>query len=322
MKRSFVPLPGKGALAIAALIATVMGLGLCGCSSSKGSSASTSAQSSGGSSSSAPQGTGAAAARALLPANVRSKGYLSIVTDTSFGPPWDFNPENSPSTFNGIDPDVMRGVAQALGVQIHWTISPFDGIIPALKAGRYDMAVNGMTDSADREKQIDMIHYINDSDTIVVAKGNPKGITGLASLCGQTVAVATGTHEADIVQQYQPRCAKKMTINLYPSNGPTFLAVESGRAVATINGYAATAYLQKTNAAGFKGLQGLLNVRLGANPVGIGVSKTESGVTKAVAAALDAMIADGTYTKILTKWGMAANGLKQVAVNSQSGSGS
>lgn len=256
--------------------------------------------------------------RSLLPANIKARGYITIVSDTSFGPPWDYNPNNKPSQFLGIDPSLARGFAKVLGLQIHWSISPFDGIIPALKAGRYDLSMNGMTDTAAREKQVDMIHYVNDSDTIVVAAGNPDHIRGLSDLCGKTVAVATGTHEADIVQTYQSKCAKKMTISLFPSNGPTFLAVESGRAAATINGYAATFYLQKHHVAGFKGLQGLPQVHLGANPQGIAVPKSDPQLRNAIAAALNLMIKNGSYHRILASWGIAANGLLRAVVNPES----
>jgi polar amino acid transport system substrate-binding protein len=254
----------------------------------------------------------------LLPANIKSRGYITIVSDTSFGPPWDFNPTNNPSEFDGIDPSLARGFAKVLGLQSHWVISPFDGIIPALKTGRYDLSMNGMTDTADREKQVDMIHYVNDSDTIVVASGNPDHIAGLSDLCGKTVAVATGTHEADIVQNYQSKCSKKITISLFPSNGPTFLAVKSGRAAATINGYAATFYLQDHHVPGFKGLEGLAQVRLGANPQGIAVPKSDPGLRDAIAAAMNQMIQDGTYHKILATWGIAANALPKVVVNPES----
>lgn len=265
------------------------------------------------------QSAAAGSPRALLPAAVRSRGYLTIVSDTSFGPPWDFNPNNQPSVFDGIDPDLARAFASILGVQLHWSIAPFDGIIPALEAGRYDLSMNGITDTAAREQQVDMIHYVNDSDTIVVTKNNPLGITGLASLCGRTVAQATGTHEAAIVQQYQSQCgSKQMNILLYPSNGPTYLAVESARAAATINGYAATFYLQDHNSPGFGGLEGLAQVRLGADPQGIAVAKSEPGVASAIAAALNEMIANGTYHKILAKWGIASNGIPRAVINAES----
>jgi polar amino acid transport system substrate-binding protein len=297
---------------IAGLVAAVAAaVALSSCSSSSSSSATSSTSASAAASAGSP--------RAMLPASVRSSGALTIVSDTSFGPPWDFNPSNDPSVFDGIDPDLARAFASTLGVQLHWSIAPFDTIIPALMAGRYDLSMNGITDTAAREQQVDMIHYVNDSDTIVVAKNDPLKITGLASLCGRTVAAATGTHEADIVQQYQSQCgSKKMNILLYPSNGPTFLAVESGRAAATINGYAATFYLQDHKSPGFTGLMGLAAVRLGANPQGIAVPKDQAGIAQAITAALNEMIANGTYQKILAKWGIASNAIPKAVINAQS----
>lgn len=299
----------SAAAGFAAVALAALALSACGSSSA------TAPDSGGQASKSAAPGS----PRALLPASVRSSGYLTIVSDTSFGPPWDFNPNNQPSVFDGIDPDLARAFAHVLGVQLRWSIAPFDTIIPALIAGRYDLSMNGITDTAAREQQVDMVHYVNDSDTIVVAKNNPLKITGLASLCGRTVAAATGTHEAAIVQQYQSHCgSRKMNILLFPSNGPTFLAVESGRAAATINGYAATFYLQDHKSPGFSNLEGLAPVHLGANPQGIAVAKSNPGIAKAIAAALNEMIANGSYHKILTEWGIAPNGIPKAVINAES----
>lgn len=255
----------------------------------------------------------------LLPARIKQQGYVTIVSDTSFGPPWVYNPEDAPDTFAGIDPDLATELFEnKLGVQVRHVQNPFDGIIPALKAGRYDLVMNGMTDKADREQQIDMIHYVDDSETIVVAKGNPKSIHGLEDLCGKNVAVVTGTHEADIAQDQSTKCSDKINISLFPATTAVYLAIKSGRADATINGYAAAMYQMNNSVEGFDGLEALPDVRIGANPLGIGVPKSDPDLSKAIVAGLNAMIADGSYLKILTKWNVEGGALKEAVLNAQS----
>jgi polar amino acid transport system substrate-binding protein len=254
--------------------------------------------------------------RALLPADVASRGYVTVVSDTSFGPPMIFNPSGNATEFSGVETDLANVIfPKLLGLQIHWTNSPFAGNIPSVVAGRYDIAMNGLAIKAAREKQIDMVHYINDSDGILVAQGNPLGIKGLADLCGKQVSVVTATTQAALILDYQSQCQNKMTITQLSSKADVYLHMKSGRSVASIVAYNGAAYLGANPTSGFEGLAIVQGVRLDTIPLGFGVSKQQAGLAAAMTAAINQMIADGTYQQILAKWHLETGAVSAAELN-------
>src|SRR5262249_35507754 len=75
----------------------------------------------------------------------------------------------------------------------------FDDLIPALRSGKCNAVISGMTDTAERRRQVDFADYMNLGSSLMVRVGNPAGIAGLASLSGDAVAAQTGTSERDLL---------------------------------------------------------------------------------------------------------------------------
>lgn len=264
-------------------------------------------------------GDGRQDVRSLLPQRIQDAGKVRLVVDTSFGPPWNFNPDDDPSKYDGIDPTLGRELFEnVLGLEIEYTTLPFDGIIPALSAGRYDVTMNGMSNTAAREKQINQIHYVNDALTLVVADGNPLDIHALEDICGAKIAAVTGSHEAAVAQEQADKCADGTKVSLFPATSAVYLAIKSGRADVTVSGYAAAVYQSTNEVAGFDGLEALQDVRIGENPLGIGVPKSDPELAEAIVAGLNQMIEDGSYQKILDDWNVGGGALPEAVLNPQS----
>ena len=66
----------------------------------------------------------------------------------------------------------------------------FDVIIPALRAKKCDAIISALTNTPARAKQVNFANYVTVGMLLMVKKGNPSGVTGLASLSGKSVAVA------------------------------------------------------------------------------------------------------------------------------------
>jgi polar amino acid transport system substrate-binding protein len=257
----------------------------------------------------------AASPKDLVPADIKSKGEFTVVTDPSFGPPWSFHPNDDQDLYDGIDVDIAKGIADELGLKVDFVSLAFDGIIPALKAGRYNLAMAGMSDTKEREQQIDMISYVSDSSALLVPAGNPKGIKALADLCGKTATAVIGTFQLQILQDQSKQCPTPINITTLQSKADTFLQVKSGRADATVDGYAVSAYLLTHGMLKDKGVEPIIGLALSPAPLGIGLSKAEAGFRDAIDAALNDMIANGAYKKILTKWGIGDLALTEAKVN-------
>src|SRR5664279_6082962 len=96
-----------------------------------------------------------------------------------------------------------------LGIKVVFHNADFAQLPAIAEAGRADMIMSAMTDTAEREKRLDFVTYFLAGTSLVVQRGNPKGISDLASLCGLKVAVETGTVQADLMARQQSQCADR-----------------------------------------------------------------------------------------------------------------
>jgi ABC-type amino acid transport substrate-binding protein len=136
--------------------------------------------------------------KSLLPAKFRG-GTITVASDASYAPIESFAKDNK--TIIGLDPDLGAALGRVLGVKFKFINTSFPGIIAALKAKRFDIAMSSMTDNTDREKVVDFVDYFTAGSSIMVSAGDTKGITGFnKTLCGHSVAIEKGTVEIDQVK--------------------------------------------------------------------------------------------------------------------------
>lgn len=251
----------------------------------------------------------------LVPADIKEKGYIEVVTDPSFGPPWNYHPGTDQSVYEGIDPDIAKGISERLGVEIRFVSLAFTGIVPAIRAGRYDMVMVGMSTTEERTKVIDLVDYAIDSNAILVQAGNPLGIKGPKDLCGKTASAVIGSAQFALLQEISAGCDKPITINTFPGKSDAFLQLETKRADATIDGFIVSGYLSGNGTFASKGIEAVFTDEFSGKALGIGLAKEKAGLRDAVAAAIDDMIADGTYAKIFAKWGTTDMKLQKAEIN-------
>jgi polar amino acid transport system substrate-binding protein len=277
-----------------------------GCGSSDNSSSSTTATGQG----SAAGGTDAKAA-ALVPAAIKSKGTLKVAADATY-PPNEFLAANG-KTVQGMDADLADAIAKKLGLKANVVNATFDAIIPGLASHKYDLGMSSFTDTKEREKTVDFVTYFSAGTSFYIKKGGPK-INTLADLCGEKVAVEKGTTQADDVTAQAKKCkaAGKPEPNLqtFPDQNGANLAISSGRAEVGMADSPVAAYQVEKSSGQFE----LSGQPYGTAPYGIAIPK-DIGMTKAVLAAVKAVMADGTYTKIMKKWGLEDGAINNPAIN-------
>jgi polar amino acid transport system substrate-binding protein len=188
----------------------------------------------------------------------------------------------------------------------------FDAIIPDLSSGKYDVGMSSFTDTKAREKVVNFVDYFEAGTSFFEeASGGPK-VTGLASLCGLTVSVETGTTEqADADGQAKKCGSKKLTVLPYPTQNGANLAISSGRAQVSMADSPVAAYQVKQSAGKFK----LVGQSYGVAPYGIAVPKADGTFDKAILDALKDLIANGKYASILKTWGVQPGADTHPALN-------
>lgn len=246
----------------------------------------------------------------LLPEAIAESGVLRVAIPTN-EPPTQFYREGT-EEMTGLNPDMARLVADALGLEIEVVVSNFDSIIPGLAADRFDMTVSSMTPTEVRMEQLDFVDYVNMGSAVVVAEGNPADID-VNALCGARVAVLTGSYQLTVkIPALNEACAESggepLDIQQFKDTRQAISSLDSGRSDAVyadgpILSYAA---LQNPDIE----IAGELDV----SPVGIGVPKA-SGLIDAVAAAMDAIIESPGYMEVLEAYGLEAMAIDEARVN-------
>lgn len=138
----------------------------------------------------------------------------------------------------GEAPEVARAVLTGLGVQeVEGVLTEFSGLIPGLKAGRYDMIAAGMYVLPARCREVAFSNpTYSVGEAFIVARGNPKRLHAyrdVARHADATIAVVAGA-----VQHGYARSARipRERILVFPDAPSALAGVEAGRADA----YAAT----------------------------------------------------------------------------------
>ena len=262
----------------------------------------------------APSKAADSALRDMLPADIKEAGVLQVGTE-AFYPPFEYLDADN-TTVIGLDMALFNAIGAELGLKVEVTNMAFDGLLPALDAKRIDVVVAAMTDTKARQAKYDFVDYFLTGQGIVVPAGNPKGIKGVEDMCGLKVAALEGSTQVSLLEKFNTEeCAgNPITVTALATDADAMLQVHSGRADASFSQDAVARY--NAAAEGGKGKfeigndQPLLPVVMG--PM---FTKDDSDLRDAVKAAVEKMIADGTYQAILDEHELGSGAVTEVTVN-------
>jgi polar amino acid transport system substrate-binding protein len=249
---------------------------------------------------------GVASAQITPSPRIASAKKITYCSDLS-GPPLGFFDESGKPV--GSDVDIGEEIAKRLGVTANWANTPFSGIIPALQAKNCDAILSQLFDKPARREVIDFVDYMYSSESFLVPKGNPKNVRTIADLSGLKIAVENGTTIQSLIEdqnkKFEQAGKPKADIIVFPKDSDARQALQIGQ----VDVYGTTL----ESAAYFLQKAGHI-FDIGGDPfakilTGIGVRKDDTDLRTAIESALKAMKADGTYTKILTKWGLEGDAL-------------
>jgi polar amino acid transport system substrate-binding protein len=247
-----------------------------------------------------------------------TKSEIKVGSDIEYAP-IEFFKEGTQEV-QGVDYDLAQAIGHKLGVKMTFVNdTDFAGIIGALRAGRFDMIMSSMNDTAERRgKGVDFIDYFSAGSSILVKKGNPQRIKSLDDLCGNPVAVQKGTiQDTDILTSQEAKCrasGKPISVLRFEKDPDALQQVKNGRAVADLEDFPVAAYNAQTSGAGadFE----VAGSQVGTvGSYGIAVLHSNRQLRDRLQGALRAIIADGTYDQVLAKWNVSAGALKTATIN-------
>ncbi|MFG2384729.1 ABC transporter substrate-binding protein [Streptomyces avermitilis] len=259
-----------------------------------------------------------------LPQSVRNAGVVKVGSDIAYAPV-EFK-DNSGKTV-GIDPDLAAAMGKQLGVKFEFQNGTFDTLITGLRSKRYDIAMSAMTDTKDRQQGVDsttgkkvgegvdFLDYFTAGVSIYTPKGKTQNIKTWSDLCGKKLVLQRGTVSEDLAKSEAKKCpsGKTISIQAFDNDQQAQTRLRAGGADAGSSDFPVAAYAVKTSGGG-KDFQ-IVGEQVEAAPYGIAIAKSNTQLRDALQAALDAIIKNGEYDKIIAKWGVEDGSVKAAQIN-------
>jgi len=229
---------------------------------------------------------------ALLAGVAGAQGVLRVGSDVAY-PPFEYV-DDATGEFLGFDMDLIREVGKRLGMEVEIINTAWEGIIPGLLAGHYDVVISAMTITDERAQAVDFSDPYFATGQVIVVRADDNSVQQPSDLAGKVVAVQIGTTG----QFAAERIAGVARIDHYPTTPEAFLALRLGRADAAVVDELVAFEEAQAN-------PGLLKVV--GNPFtveyyGIAIRKGNTDLLRSINRALAQIKADGTYDELYDKW--------------------
>jgi polar amino acid transport system substrate-binding protein len=255
---------------------------------------------------------------AELPADVRAGGRLVIGSGGAGGgiPPLNFTADDNRTPI-GVEVDVAHLVADVLGLEADVQTTSWENLFIGVDSGRYQVAISNVGVSEERKEKYDFATYRLGLHAFEARKGSGLTVRGPADVSGRKVAVGSGTLQEAILLRWNEEnaTAGRAPAELVYYQGATeyYLALDSGRIDLYLGPNPTATYHVVT--AGRTQIVGTVSSSYPI-PGKVGVlTKKGNGLAKPISDALNAAIADGSYAKVLARWGLTAEAVPASEVN-------
>lgn len=270
-----------------------------------------------GSTTPSPEGT-SATPNDLLPAAIREAGKATLATTALYPVCQYFEKEGGPMI--GFEVDLWDAIARELGITFDVVDTKFDNLIPGVEAGRYDVAMECLSDRPERQDVVTFVDlYYGTGALFMLEETATSGrITeDQLTVCGRSSAVTSGSNIAlQLEEVFGENCRANgkdpVVIQEYPDQSATMNALYSGRADFIISDATAGAYLLQNAPEKLARVESSLWPKV---YQGMIINKSETDLQQAVLAAAHAVWDSGEYAKIMAKWGLEFVMLEEPGIN-------
>jgi len=238
-----------------------------------------------------------------------SEGTLAVCTDSPYQP-FEFEEDGE---FTGFDVDLMNAVAEGLGVEAEYQVTPFDAIQSgaALNARQCDVAASAMTITEERAENLGFTDpYFDAEQSLLVTEANAGTYASLDALGGQRIGVQAATTGQRYAEENAPEDAE---IVEYPDSSALFQALQGGEIAAVLQDFPVNAFFATQN-----DTVTVVEQYPTGEQYGFAAQVDNTGLIEAINQQLEALRADGTYDAVYTEWfGTAPDGASEAASPSE-----
>ncbi|SFA83368.1 amino acid ABC transporter substrate-binding protein, PAAT family (TC 3.A.1.3.-) [Lentibacillus halodurans] len=214
----------------------------------------------------------------------------TVATDSSFVP-FEFEEDGE---YVGFDIDLINAIADEAGFDIELEVTNFDGIIPGLQTGSFDIAIAGISITEERAEKIDYSDPYYESGLAIGVPSDNNDIQDLEDLEGKTIATRLGSTSAAFIDEN----IENADPSQFEQLDQAYLAVENGSADAILYDAPNVNYYIQTTGDELKVVGDLYQ----AEDYGIAISKGQEELVSAINDALAELKENGTYDEIYEEW--------------------
>jgi polar amino acid transport system substrate-binding protein len=229
----------------------------------------------------------------LLLGSVAAQQPLRWGADPSGGAPYVFNDPNHPDQYIGYEKEIVDALAAAMGRKAEFVPSDWETLVSALQRKSFDVIVNGLEPTADRQKQIQFSKPYYIFQLALTVRKDEQQIHSLADCKNRTVGTLGNTAASRLLQK------EAIPMKGYADPVAAYRDLELKRLDAVIMDVPAEVFYVSKSAtlkrAGDPFFRGTYN---------IGLRKGDDGLKTEIDAAIDKIMSDGTLEQILHKWGL------------------
>ncbi|MFE4171726.1 ABC transporter substrate-binding protein [Streptomyces sp. NPDC056909] len=244
---------------------------------------------------------------ALVPAAIRDRGTLEVVNSAGSVPPLAFYATDD-KTVIGVETDIASLIADVLGLKPSYHTVDWANIFVGLDSGKYDVGFSNITVTEERKEKYDFATYRLDNLAFEAKKGGDWKVAAPKDVAGRTIGVGSGTNQEKLLVDWSKQNVenglKATDIKYYQNSSDYYLALGSGRLDAYLGPNPVAAYhaastgeteIIGTYSGGGADVQGKIAA----------TTKKDNGLIKALHEALGTVIENGTYEKVLARWGLS-----------------
>ena len=229
---------------------------------------------------------------------VQSAGVLKVGTETAFAP-FDFIDVTGEHT--GLNVDLFGEIAKELGVEIEWVPLPWDGVLPALEAGQFDMVGGPATITKDRVARYRFMPPVAEATVALLKRADDDSIQEPEDIAGKLVGGGKASAQLAQLKEFGEALPDGVEVREYVGNNEAYADLAAGRIAAVGNSLPNIAYVASQQPDVFAVVEPPFGTK---SYFGyIGTKKPEDQkLLDAVDAAILKIKADGRMAELQEKW--------------------
>ena len=239
-------------------------------------------------------------ARADTLAEVKKRGTLVIGMEVAYVP-YEFFKDGK---IIGYDPDIIALMAPKLGVKAQMIDTAWNGIIPALYAGKFDCIISAMTITKERAEKVLFSMPYADASNVIFLRADETAIKTADNLSGKVIGVQLGSAASVIIKTFEAKLKAKglpgyKEVKQYEHYPEAYQDLLNKRVNAVVNSKSTLMVVMRDAPGKFKMLGGVSDVTA---YFGMAFRKEDTALRDFVNGQLAELKQDGTLGKLQETW--------------------